>query len=208
MHNLEVINILKNDLNFSEYSLIKLEKFVAFLLKYNKRYNLIAKSTEKSVWTRHVLDAAQILRFLDADRKLVLADLGTGAGFPGVILSIFDKKNNFHVKLYEKSSVKRIFLNQVKLMLNLKYQVLGDVYTENLDADIILCRAFKKLNEIIKISREKMKKDHKIIILKGKNAELEINKLSLSVNYSYKLERSITDNESKIIIVKVNKNEK
>ena len=93
-------------------------------------------------------------------------------------------------------------------MLNLKYQVLGDVYTENLDADIILCRAFKKLNEIIKISREKMKKDHKIIILKGKNAEFEINKLSLSANYSYKLERSITDNESKIIIVKVNKNEK
>ena len=51
----------------------------------------------------------QILRFLDADKKLVLADLGTGAGFPGVILSIFDKKNNFHVKLYEKSTVKRIF---------------------------------------------------------------------------------------------------
>ena len=158
MHNREVLNILKNELNFSEYSLIKLEKFVAFLLKYNKSYNLIAKSTEKSVWNRHVLDAAQILRFLDADKKLVLADLGTGAGFPGVILSIFDKKNNFHVKLYEKSTVKRIFLNKVKQMLNLKYQVLGDVYTENLDADIILCRAFKKLNEIIKISREKMKK--------------------------------------------------
>ena len=208
MHNREVLNILKNELNFSEYSLIKLEKFVAFLLKYNKSYNLIAKSTEKSVWNRHVLDAAQILRFLDADRKLVLADLGTGAGFPGVILSIFDKKNNFHVKLYEKSTVKRIFLNKVKQMLNLKYQVLGDVYAENLDADIILCRAFKKLNEIIKISREKMKKDHKIIILKGKNAEFEINKLSLSVNYSYKLERSITYNESKILIVKVNKNEK
>ena len=109
MNNREVLNILKNELNFSENSLIKLEKFVAFLLKYNKSYNLIAKSTEKSVWNRHVLDAAQILRFLDADKKLVLADLGTGAGFPGVILSIFDKKNNFHVKLYEKSTVKRIF---------------------------------------------------------------------------------------------------
>ena len=208
MNTLEVKNILKNDLNFSESSLNKLEKFVLFLLKYNKNYNLIGKSTEKSVWIRHVLDTAQLLRFLDTDKKSILADLGTGAGFPGVVMSIFDKKNNFHVKLYEKSPVKRTFLDQVKEMLNLKYQVLGDVYTENLDADIILCRAFKKLSEIIKISREKVKKNHKIIILKGKNAEIEINKLSLSANYSYKLERSITDNESKIIIVKVNKNEK
>ncbi len=208
MHVLDVKNILKNDLNFSESSIIKLEKFVVFLLKYNKSYNLISKSTEKSVWTRHVLDAAQLLRFLDQDKKLILADLGTGAGFPGAVLSIFDKKNNFHVKLYEKSPVKRTFLNQLKEMLGLNYQVLGDVYTENLDADIILCRAFKKLSEIIKISREKVEKDHKIIILKGKNAELEINKLSLSSNYSYKLERSITDNESKIIILKANKNER
>ena len=208
MNTLEVKNILKNDLNFSESSLNKLEKFVLFLLKYNKNYNLIGKSTEKSVWIRHVLDTAQLLRFLDTDKKSILADLGTGAGFPGVVMSIFDKKNNFHVKLYEKSPVKRTFLDQVKEMLNLKYQVLGDVYNENLDADIILCRAFKKLSEIIKISREKVKKNHKIIILKGKNAEIEINKLSLSANYSYKLERSITDNESKIIIVKANKNEK
>ena len=208
MNTLEVKNILKNDLNFSESSLNKLEKFVLFLLKYNKNYNLIGKSTEKSVWIRHVLDTAQLLRFLDTDKKSILADLGTGAGFPGVVMSIFDKKNNFHVKLYEKSPVKRAFLDQVKEMLNLKYQVLGDVYNENLDADIILCRAFKKLSEIIKISREKVKKNHKIIILKGKNAEIEINKLSLSANYSYKLERSITDNESKIIIMKANKNEK
>ena len=65
MNNLEVRNILKNDLNFSENSLIKLEKFVAFLLKYNKKYNLISKNTEKEIWNRHVLDSAQLITFLN-----------------------------------------------------------------------------------------------------------------------------------------------
>ena len=68
-------------------------------------------------------------------------------------------------------------------------------------ADVIVCRAFKKLGEILKISREKVKKPHKLIILKGKNAQTEINNVSLGKNYSYKLVNSITDLDSKIIIV-------
>ena len=59
----------------------------------------------------------------------------------------------------------------------------------------------KKLNEIIKISREIVKKPHKIVVLKGKSAQLEINNVSLDSNYSYNLENSITDYDSKIIIV-------
>ena len=58
------------------------------------------------------------------------------------------------------------------------------------------------MNEIISISREIIKKPHKLIILKGKNAQNEINKVSLGLNYSYKMESSITDYDSKIIIVK------
>ena len=69
-------------------------------------------------------------------------------------------------------------------------------------ADLVVCRAFKKLPEIINIAREKIKKPHKLIILKGKNAQSEINNLSLEHDYSYKLEKSLTDNDSKIIIIK------
>ena len=63
--------------------------------------------------------------------------------------------------------------------------------------------AFKKLSEILTISREIVKKPHKLIVLKGKNAQSEINNVSLASNYSYKLEKSITDDDSKIIIVEV-----
>ena len=83
------------------------------------------------------------------------------------------------------------------------FEIGENVYNDTISADLIVTRAFKKLDQIIKISREKCKKPHKIIILKGKNAQAEINNVSLAHNYSYKLENSITDVDSKIIVIKV-----
>ena len=202
MNENNVIKILKNDLEFSDLSINNLKIFHDCLLEHNKKYNLISKSTEKSVWFRHILDSAQLLRFLDSKIAIKIADFGSGAGFPGLILGIQSKSSKFHVKLYEKSSVKRNFLNYMKIKLNLKnIEVKGDIYEDNITSDIIICRAFKKLKEIIRISRETIKKPHKIIILKGKNAQSEINNVSLGPNYSYKLVNSITDQDSKIILV-------
>ena len=205
----EVISILRKNLGFSELSLEKLRKFHKYLLDYNKKYNLISKNTEKKIWFRHILDSAQIIKFLDSSKSLIISDFGSGGGFPGLIIAIYGEKLRFHVKLYEKSPVKRIFLSDMikKLGLN-NVKVADNVYnqSEKIKSEIIVCRAFKKLEEIIKISREIVKKPHKLIILKGKNAQLEINNVSLGQNYSYKLENSITDNDSKIIIVEVGKN--
>ncbi len=205
----EVISILQKNFGFSELSLEKLRKFHKYLLDYNKKYNLISKNTEKKIWFRHILDSAQIIKFLDSSKSLIISDFGSGGGFPGLIIAIYGEKLRFHVKLYEKSPVKRIFLSDMikKLGLN-NVKVADNVYnqSEKIKSEIIVCRAFKKLEEIIKISREIVKKPHKLIILKGKNAQLEINNVSLGQNYSYKLENSITDNDSKIIIVEVGKN--
>ena len=202
MNENNVIKILKNELEFSDLSINKLKIFHDCLLEHNKKYNLISKSTEKSIWFRHILDSAQLLRFLDSKIATKIADFGSGAGFPGLILAIQSNSSKFHVKLYEKSSVKRNFLNYMKIKLNLKnIEVKGDIYEDNITSDIIICRAFKKLKEIIRISRETIKKPHKIIILKGKNAQFEIKNVSLDSKYSYKLENSITDHDSKIILV-------
>ena len=106
------------------------------------------------------------------------------------------------MKLYEKSPIKRKFLNIIKEKLKINVDIKENVYQEKIiNADIIVARAFKKLKEIIRISRETVKKPHKIIILKGKNAQEEINNISLEQNYSYKLVKSITNIDSKIIIV-------
>ena len=206
MNEEDVAKYLKNKLLFSQRSIEKLKKFKIRLLERNRRYNLISKSTINSIWNRHILDSAQIIKFLPNNTKQI-ADLGTGAGFPGIILSIFDEKNKFHVKLYEKSPVKRQFLKEIRQMLGLEFDIESNVYQEKIVADVVLARAFKKLAEIIKISRETCSKSHKLIILKGKNAQSEINNVSLGRNYSYKLFNSITDNDSKIILVDAKKND-
>ena len=61
MQQLEVINILKKRLNFSDHSIEKLQKFANLVLKENQNYNLIAKSTENLIWHRHILDSAQLV---------------------------------------------------------------------------------------------------------------------------------------------------
>ena len=202
MDEYKVIKTLKNELFFSDSSINKLKIFHQSLLEKNRKYNLISKSTENSIWFRHILDSAQIINFIDNKISNNIADFGPGAGFPGLILAIQSKSSRFHVKLYEKSPVKREFLNNIIQKLDLKnIEVKGDIYENNITSNIIICRAFKKLKEIIEISREIVRKPHKIIILKGKNAQTEINNVSLPDNYSYKLENSITDYDSKIIMV-------
>ena len=200
MQQLEVINILRKSLDFNDHSIEKLKKFTNLVLKENQNYNLIAKSTETQIWHRHILDSAQLVKFIDFKLNSV-ADLGTGAGFPGLVVEIFNKNKAFHVKLYEKSPVKRRFLMSVIKELSLNAEVLGDVRDEVIDSEIIICRAFKKLDQIIQVSREIAKKSHKLIILKGQNAQQDLKKAFNKKKYDYKLENSITNEDSKIIIV-------
>ena len=204
MQQLEVINILKKSLNFSDHSIEKLKKFTNLVLKENQNYNLIAKSTENQIWHRHILDSAQVVKFIDFNINSV-ADLGTGAGFPGLVIEIFNKNKAFHVKLYEKSPVKRRFLTGVINELSLNAEVLGDVRNEVIDSEIIICRAFKKLDKIIQVSREIAKKPHKLMILKGQNAQEEIKRSFKTEKYPYKLESSMTNKDSKIILMEINK---
>lgn len=199
----EAKELLVKSLNFSLEDIAKLEVFSNLLLTYNSKYNLISKKTENLIWTRHILDSAQLINHFNIISKANLVDLGSGAGFPGLILAIYNKNPEFHVKLFEKSQVKRNFLNSVKDKIDIKVDIAENAYDGTINADIIVCRAFKKIDQIINISREIVKKPHKIIILKGKNAQAEINNVSLGLNYSYKLKNSITDADSKIIVIKV-----
>ena len=200
MQDKEVISTLQNQLNYSAKNISDLKIFINELLKANKKHNFISKNTEGVIWHRHILDSAQLVKFIDFS-KGSLSDLGSGAGFPGLVLALFSKNENFHVKLYEKSPVKRAFLRNISDRLSLKLEICGNIYNESVDTDYIVCRAFKKLEAIIQVSREITKKSHKLIILKGQNAQEDLKKAFKKEKYDYKLENSITNEESKIIIV-------
>jgi len=200
MQDKEVINILQNQLNFSSKSIANLNIFVDALISANKKYNFISQSTVADIWHRHILDSAQLVKFIDFS-KGSLSDLGSGAGFPGLVLAIFNNSKHFHVKLFEKSPVKRTFLQEIINKLSIKVEIKGNIYEEIVDADYIVSRAFKKMEVIIQVSREIVKKPHKMIVLKGKNAQEDIKKAFKRKKYAYKLEESITNKDSKIIIV-------
>jgi len=200
--------VLAENLNFNNDKLQKLELFVNEVLSYNKKYNLISKNSEKDIWHRHVLDSAQLIQYIDHKNFNSLSDLGTGAGFPGIILSIFYSDFlTFHVKLYEKSKVKINFIKAViaKLGLNNIDVYDNDYQSHILDTDYIVCRAFKRLPEILRISRETARRPHKLIVMMGKSAQDELNKASKGMIYKYKLVPSITESDSKILLVDATK---
>ena len=198
----DVIKILQEDLKFTDQSIDKLKMLETELLKVNQKHNFISKSTENLIWSRHILDSAQLVRYISF-KEGSLSDLGSGAGFPGLVIAIFNQNFNFHVKLYEKSPVKRDFLNDMIGRLKLKATLFSNVFDGKIESDYIVSRAFKKLDKIIQVSREIAKKPHKLIILKGQNAQEEAIKAFKNYKYTYKLENSMSDEKSKIIIADI-----
>ncbi len=202
MQEQEVIKILQEKLKFTDQSIDKLKMFETELLKVNKKYNFIAKSTERHIWVRHILDSAQLVKYINFENGS-LSDFGSGAGFPGLILAIYNQNFNFHVKLYEKSTIKRNFLDEMIAKLKIRASSFTNIFDGKIESEYIVCRAFKKLDKIIQVSREIAKKPHKLIILKGQNAQQEANKAFKSEKYSYKLEKSMTNEKSKILIADI-----
>ena len=197
----KVLNILKTELKYTDDDLKRINKFIKYLLLINKKYNLISKSSENDIWTRHILDSAQLVKFIKFEDDSSISDLGSGGGFPGIILSIFNKNPRFHVKLYEKSPIKAKFLEDAIKLVDLNAKVIkGDLFRQIIDSRYIVCRAFKKINKLIQVSREICKKPHKFIILKGKSAQDEIEKAMKNKIFKYSLVKSITNRDSKILI--------
>ena len=198
----EVIKTLQEKLEFTDLSIDKLKMLEIELLKANRKHNFISKSTESHIWLRHILDSAQLVKYINFN-KGSLSDLGSGGGFPGLVLAIFNQNFNFHVKLYEKSPIKREFLDEMIGKLKIKASLFSNVFDEKIESDYIVSRAFKKLDKIIQVSREIAKKPHKLVILKGQNAQEEAIKAFKSYKYSYKLEKSMTEEKSKILIADI-----
>ena len=197
----ETLNIIKSRNLLDESSLNIMSKYVSLILKENKYYNIISKGTERIIWRRHVLDSLQIAKFINFDQSSTLHDLGSGGGFPGICLSIYNKNPRFHVKMYEKSIVKSNFLKKVIKKLNLNAEVINkDVFKIKIVNGYVVARAFKKIDKILQISRENCQKIEKFIILKGKNAQAEAQKAFKGSNIRYSLKNSITEEDSKILI--------
>ena len=191
----------------SRETITSLKKYENYLIKSNKTLNLIGKSTINQIWIRHFLDSSQVIDFIDKNER-DLVDLGSGAGFPGLVIAIMakDRKIPLKVKLIEKSPRKAFFLREIIKSLNLKVEVLNlNVLNQpgKLEADLISARAFKPLKIILQFLDRNTEKWKKIFLFLGKTGQDELLQASKSWDIKYKQRMSITSSDS--IVIEINK---
>ena len=196
---------LIKSLQVSRETIASLNIYEALLLENNRKFNLISKSTENILKTRHILDSAQAIDFIDKSSK-ICADLGTGAGFPGIVLSILFKERKYPIRvdLYEKSPKKCQFLTQVVTKLDLDALVLEKNVLEqkNLEVGTIVARAFKPIQSIFEIVTKNFKNFKNLILFLGKNGKETLLDASKVWEYEYKERKSITSDDSLILNIK------
>ena len=189
--------------NVSRETLSELEDYSQSILETNKKINLISSSTEKSINTRHILDSAQTIDFIDKNDIKICTDLGSGAGLPGIVLAILmkSKKPEFKVIFYEKSHHKSNFLKEIskKFKLNTEIKQKNIFEQKNLQTDIIISRAFKPLPIIFEIALNNFKEFKYIILYLGKSGKEILKEASRKWKFEYEEKKSLTSNESLVV---------
>ena len=200
-------NYLKIDnnltLNVSRETSDELERYSNLIISKNKEFNLISKSTEKSIKTRHIKDSAQTIEFIDKNDIKVCTDLGSGAGLPSIVLGILmkSKKQGFKLIFYEKSYRKSNFL---KVMVK-KFKLEAKIYQKNifeeknLVTDVIICRAFKPLPVIFEIATKNFKNFKYIVMYLGKSGKKILNDVSTKWKFDLEEMKSLTSDESSVV---------
>ena len=204
------INAFSRFTRVSRETIISLKKYENELIEANKSLNLIGRSTEKQIWTRHFLDSVQVIDFIDKNDK-TLSDIGSGAGFPGLVLAITlkDRKMPTKIKLIEKSPKKVKFLKKLIDELSVDVEVIDKnifEYNKKISEDVFIARAFKPLNIILELIHNRTENWKKIFIFLGKTGKEELLQASKSWDIEYKQRVSITNKDS--VVIEVNRLEK
>ena len=191
--------------NVSRETLKELDEYGSSIILKNKHINLISSSTEKSLNTRHIIDSAQTIDFIENNEINTCTDLGSGAGLPGIVLAILmkHKKPEFKVIFYEKSFHKSKFLIDMskKFKLNTEVHQKNIFEEKNLSTDVIIARAFKPLPIIFEIAKKNFKSFKFIVLFLGKTGKKILNEALMHWEFDYEEKKSLTNPES--ILIKV-----
>ena len=187
--------------NVSRETIDKLNIYKDFLILSNKKLNLIGKTTENNIYYRHFLDSAQIYNIIN--KKLDIVDLGSGAGFPGLIIKLLmeDEKIDGKVILIEKSNKKSNFLLNISNLLNLKIKIFSkklEDYNFNNQSSVV-SRAFKSTLDTLDLLFKNISKIEEIVLLKGKTYQQEIDDAKKKYTFNIEKFKSITSDESYIL---------
>ena len=190
--------------NVSCETMRKFEKYEDILKASQKKFNLIGKSTENKIWVRHFYDSAFSCKFVleiigrTQKKKLSLVDVGSGAGFPGLVIALMCQEiSNVSFTLIESNKKKAFFLESIVSLLGLKVKVLNSrVEEQKKKFDLITARAVAPLNKLVKLVSKISKKDSILLAFKGQSWEEEVRLLKKEWNYKSLIVKNNKDLEN------------
>jgi 16S rRNA (guanine527-N7)-methyltransferase len=193
-------------LNVSRETVERLDALVAVLMKWQRSTNLVAPSTLGQVWTRHVADSLQLLK-LASDAR-IWVDLGSGGGFPGLVLACaLADQASAQVHLVESNAKKCAFLREAARLLAVPALVHSqriEDFTRRFDttADVVTARALAPLEQLLEYAAPMVKRGAQGLFLKGQDVEAELTEASKYWSIEITLVPSITSAEGRIVVVR------
>ena len=183
----------------------RLEQLISALIEENQRQNLISKPSESQIWVRHIADSAQLLRFVprgtsNGASQGAWLDLGTGAGFPGLVIASIQPDRE--VVLVESRARRVEWLERVEQLDLPKCRVEGQrlEHVRPLKARIISARAFAPLEKLLRLSAPFSTKATTYLLPKGRSAAQELSQMPRKIRKMFHVEHSLTDEEAGIIV--------
>ena len=197
--------LILDKFNVPRETFSELDEFKELIIEKNKEINLISPKTINNLKNRHIIDCAQVIDLIDINSK-TCTDIGSGAGLPGIVLSIIlkGKKIAMKMNLYEKSYHKSSFLRSVSKKLKLDSEIFQEdiLKKKNLVSGSILARAFKPLPVILDLVEKNFEKYTNLIVFMGKNGKQLLEKAFKEWEFEYKERKSLTSDDSFLLNIK------
>ena len=193
--------------NVPRETFLDFESFIAILIEKNQQINIISKKTSQTdvIRDRHIIDSAQIIEFIDLN-SIIVTDIGSGGGMPGIIISIMIKyiKKSIKIHLYEKSYHKSNFLRKASRDLKLNTEIIQKNIFEaqNLESGTIMARAFKPLPVVLDLVYKNFNNYKNLILFMGKNGEKVLEETLKNWDFDYERKKSITSDDSFLLNIK------
>ena len=197
--------LILDKFNVSRETFSTLNEFREKIIEKNNEINLISTKSASNSMNRHIIDCAQVIDLIDINSK-ICTDIGSGAGLPGIVLSILirDKKIDMKMNLYEKSYRKSSFLRSVSKEFKLDTEIFEeDIFKKkNLVSGSIVTRAFKPLPVILGLVEKNFKKYTNLIVFMGKNGKQLLEEAVKDWEFEYKEKKSLTSDDSFLLNIK------
>lgn len=180
-------------------AMARLETLVAMLAEENLRQNLVSAASLDQVWLRHIVDSAQLLRHVSRETSSWM-DLGTGAGFPGLVIAAL--RPDCEVLMVESRARRIEWLERARIAMGLsRARILGQrlEIVETRSVDVISARAFAPLDRLLNLSARFSTSDTIWLLPKGRSAQQELDELR-KWRHLFHVEQSMTDPQAGIIV--------